>query len=115
MGSKGADIVYDIALQKGVKNRVKARADRFLKSKEFDRASSPALNIAVSLRHSKSCRQTHGLLLRAKNVGDERVLTYLEPMTKKKGCGKSGTQDCYPCLRYDALLDDAISAVKKRR
>lgn len=114
MGAKGADIIYDIALRKGVRKSVKARADRFLQSKEFARASSPALNIAVALRLSTTCRTTHGLLLRAKNVGDERCLTYLEPLKKKDGCGKTKSEDCFPCMRYDDVLGQAIFAIKKR-
>lgn len=114
MGSRGADIVYDIAVHPSIKVPVKQRAERYLQSEAFEKASSPELNIAVSLRHADRCEQKHALLLRAKNVADARSLPYLEPLTKTSGCGAGGKQDCYPCLRGDSRLAEAISAVKAR-
>lgn len=114
MGSRGADIVYDIAVHPSIKAAVKQRAEQYLKSDAFEKASSPELNIAVALRHAERCEQKHALLLRAKNVADSRSLSYLEPLTKTQGCGKGGKQDCYPCLRGDSRLPEAIQAVKAR-
>jgi serine/threonine-protein kinase len=114
MGSRGADIVYDIAVHDTIKPAVKARAEQYLKSDAFERASSPELNIAVALRHAERCEQKYALLLRAKNVGDQRSLPYLEPLAKTQGCGAGGKGDCYPCLRSDARLNDALVAVKAR-
>ncbi len=114
MGSRGADIVYDISIDERIKASVRRRAEKYLKSREFDRASSPALNIAVALRYASQCEQKHALLLRAKNVGDVRSLTYLEAFKQRSGCGSGGKQDCYPCLRKDSRLQDAIAAIKAR-
>ncbi|HEU5077172.1 MAG TPA: protein kinase [Polyangiaceae bacterium] len=114
MGSRGADIVYDIAVHPTIKPQVKARAEKYLKSEAFERSSSPELNIAVALRHAERCEQKHALLLRAKNVGDSRSLASLEPLVKTDGCGDGGKRDCYPCLRADSRLADAIAAVKAR-
>jgi len=114
MGSRGADIVYDIAVHQAIKPQVKARAEKYLKSDAFERASSPELNIAVALRHAERCEQKYALLLRAKNVGDSRSLLYLDPLVSTNGCGNGGKQDCYPCMRADARLADAIAAVKSR-
>jgi hypothetical protein len=36
-------------------------------------------------------------------------------MIKKDGCGQNGKADCYPCMRHDTLLSDALDAIKKRR
>lgn len=113
MGSRGADIVYDIAVHPDIKPQVKARAEKYLKSAAFERASSPELNIAVALLHATRCEQKHGLLLRAKNVGDARSLKHLEALLDTKGCD-GGKSDCYPCLRADSRLADAIAAVKAR-
>ncbi len=114
MGSRGADIAYDIWMHKGIKGAVKARAERYLKSQAFERVSSPELNIAVALRLAERCEQKHGLLLRAKNVGDQRSLAYLTQLSETSGCGTSGKEDCYPCLRKDARLADAMAAIAKR-
>jgi hypothetical protein len=114
MGSRGADIVYDIAQQPGVRAAVKKRAEKFLESKEFAQISSPALNVAAALRGAKKCQLKHGLLLRARNVGDRRALTYLKPLKQLTGCGKNRNRDCYACLRKDERLSDAIAAIEKR-
>lgn len=111
MGSRGADIVYDLSV-KG--NAVaKARAQKWLGTTEFARASSPALNVLVALTEARSCSQSHGLLLRAKNVGDHRVLALLEGWkTKQTGCGRA-TVDC-ACLAADDRLDSALAELRKR-
>ena len=114
MGSRGADIVYDIAVHPTIKPQVKARAEKYLGSEAFERASSPELNIAVALLHADRCEQKYALLLRAKNVGDSRSLRHLEPLVKTNGCGAGGKQDCNPCMRADSRLADAIAAVKAR-
>jgi tetratricopeptide (TPR) repeat protein len=113
MGSRGADIVYDIAVHPSIKPQVKTRAEKYLASEAFERASSPELNIAVALLHADRCEQKYALLLRAKNVGDARSLRHLEPLVKTNGCD-GGKRDCYPCLRADSRLADAIAAVKAR-
>ncbi|HWZ88293.1 MAG TPA: serine/threonine-protein kinase, partial [Polyangiaceae bacterium] len=77
MGSHGPDIAYDLAATEVVKPWVRARADQWLRSPDFDRLSTPELNIAVALRFTTNCPQRYALLLRAKNVGDERALGYL--------------------------------------
>ena len=106
MGAQGADIVYDLATTDGVRADVKARAERWLRSKDFDRLSSPQLNIAVALRFATTCKQRHGLLLRAKNVGDERSLVYLKQFPAAPDNA---------CLKDDKRLDDAVSAIEQRR
>ena len=105
MGAQGADIVYDLATTQGVRADVRARAERWLRSKDFDRLSSPQLNIAVALRFATTCKQRHGLLLRAKNIGDERSLSYLKQFPAAPGNA---------CLKEDQRLDDAIRAIEQR-
>ncbi len=114
MGTRGADIIYDLAITRKVKQSVKARAENFLASKEFERAASPALNIAVALRHAKTCAARKNLLERAKNVGDQRSLRYLHRLTPQTGCGKNDKADCNPCLRGDDSLAQAIQTIGKR-
>ncbi len=115
MGSRGADIIYDLATTKGVRQNIKQRAAAWLKTKDFDRASSAALNIAVALRHAVSCQQKHALLLRAKNVADERTLPELQKLEARTGCGRRKRDDCYACLRKDDRLKQAITAIQGRK
>ena len=114
MKERGADIVYDLATQKRVKPAVKKRADAWLQSKDFQKNSSPALNVAVALRSAKRCEQKLALAKRAKNVGDERALTHLRTYEARSGCGKRGRFDCHPCLRKDDTLKTAIAAIEQR-
>lgn len=114
MGAKGADIIYDLVITDGVKHKVVSRSEKWLAGEQFQKNSSPALNIAVALRAAKSCRQRRGLLLRAKNVGDKRALPYLHRFASPTGCGRGGRGDCNPCLRKDDQLKQAIETIEKR-
>ena len=115
MGEKGADIMYDLVITQGIRAEVVARAEAFLKSQEFQKRSSPALNVAVALKYAKSCEQRKGLLMRAKNQGDARALKFLRQLENKSGCGRRGQFDCWKCVRGDDRLKDAIEAIEKRR
>ncbi|MEZ4221262.1 MAG: protein kinase [Polyangiaceae bacterium] len=113
MASKGADIVYD--LSRGGNGVAKKPAKAWLGTSDFQKASSPALNVLVALNDAKSCRQRYALLLRAKNQGDLRVLKTLKGYRDAKaGCGRKGAEDCNPCMRDDDRLDAAIAEIEKR-
>jgi len=43
------------------------------------------------------------------------VLAVLKPMEKDSGCGFLGRRDCWSCMRKDSALEDAISAIEKRK
>src|SRR5450432_620920 len=77
MGQHGPDIAYDLAATEVVKPWVRARADQWLRTPDFDRLCSPELAIAVALRFATGCQQRAALLPRAQSVGDERALGYL--------------------------------------
>lgn len=110
----GADIIYDLVITPGLEQKVLTRAEKFLASKSFQSNSSPALNVVIGLRSAKQCAQMHGLLLRAKNVGDKRALKYLRRYENRMGCGRNGARDCFPCMRADDRLSEAIRAIEKR-
>jgi hypothetical protein len=114
MGADGASIIYNLAFEDSVKPATKARAVKWLNTTDFARASSPALLVLTELRKSTSCQQRYGLLKRAKNVGDERVLDLLRSFEKKDGCGKAKDEDCNPCMRSDNELADAIKDLETR-
>ncbi|HLV23050.1 MAG TPA: serine/threonine-protein kinase [Polyangiaceae bacterium] len=114
MKAKGADVIYELAVTKGVPPNVRRRAEAWLKTPAFQKNSSPELNVAVALRHATECRQRHALLKRAKNVGDRRSLSYLKSYQSKTGCGASKKADCHACMRGDDLLTQAITAVQQR-
>lgn len=114
MGTRGADAVFDVVTAASTSVVVRQRAEVWLRGKDFQRVSSPELNIAVALHTAPTCPQIHGLLPRAKNVGDERSLRYLEAFARTTGCGKAKGGDCLPCLRKDDALQQATDGVKAR-
>ncbi|MEI9935608.1 MAG: protein kinase [Pseudomonadota bacterium] len=114
MGSHGPDVAYDLAATEVVKLWVRTRADQGLRSPDFGRLTTPELSIAVALRFATTCPQRYALLPRAKEIGDERALGYLNLYRATTGCGRRKQDDCYGCLRLDSRLNDAIDAIKVR-
>jgi serine/threonine protein kinase len=115
MGARGADVIHRIWSAPDVKPALKQRAEKWLRSRDFERASSPALNVTVALQLAESCKQKYALLLRAKNVGDERTLSEIAKLRVTTGCGKQKTDDCHACLRTDSRLEEAARAIESRR
>jgi len=114
MDKHGPDIAYDLAATEVVKPWVRVRADQGLRSADFTRLATPALSVAVALRYATSCPQRYALLPRARELGDERALGYLNMYRSTTGCGRRQNDDCYACLRGDSRLTDAIDAIKQR-
>ncbi len=115
MGKHGPDIAYDLAATEVVKPWVRARADQWLRTPDFNRLSSPELAVAVALRFAVGCQQKYGLLLRAKDAGDERALGYINQYKNTTGCGgRRHRDDCYACMRGDSRLKDTIDAINAR-
>ena len=69
---------------------------------------------AVALRFATTCPQRYALLPRAKEIGDERALGYLNLYRATTGCGRRQRDDCNACMRQDSQLNDAIAAIKQR-
>jgi hypothetical protein len=72
------------------------------------------LYMAVKLRYAETCEQHQRLLELAGRTGEARTLDVLHELSSTTGCGLSGKEDCYPCLRENAALAAATSAVEKR-
>jgi serine/threonine protein kinase len=114
MGSKGADIIYDLVVTPGVRKEVKQRGEDFFKSPRFAEQASAALKVAVGLRAATSCEKARGLLPEAQSSGDERALKLLRRYESAVGCGRRGKRDCNPCMRQDSRLRDAVRAIEQR-
>jgi eukaryotic-like serine/threonine-protein kinase len=115
MGSRGADIAYDLVTTPNVRPWVQSRAETFLQSAGFDKLASPGLRATIKLRYSAGCDEKRALLADVKKSSDERALFELVPLQDKTGCGARKKDDCYPCLRTSNELDDAIAAVRTRK
>jgi tetratricopeptide (TPR) repeat protein len=115
MGTRGADILFDLATTRQVNRQVRDRAEEFVESPQFEQVASEAARIAAKLREARKCDEVHALLDEAAEHGDERALPYLRRFQNKRGCRvRRRRVDCWSCLRNDSKLIDAIRAVTDR-
>jgi hypothetical protein len=114
-GPLSADLLYEMWTGTVVRNGATELARSLVFSKEVRAKASPELAIALDLRIAETCEQNHELLPRVIDKGDRRSLALLAKLSRRFGCGPNKRLDCYPCLRDDKIVDDAMAAVKKRR
>jgi serine/threonine-protein kinase len=116
MGMRGIDLLYDIAYGSSGRQypQAAARAKHSLEIDEVRRRASPALAVVLAFRETKTCEQKHALLGEARDKGDIRMFALLQPYEVPRGCGFFGRSDCYPCMRKDHDLADALQALQDR-
>ena len=121
LGARGVDALIDLTSRgpgqmQGQPGRdLRARAGKSLAKPEVRGHASPAAGVFLDFKAETSCAGRHELLARAKDTGDARVLPTLKQLRVTRGCGglfKRG--DCWPCMRKDTALEDAITAVEAR-
>jgi serine/threonine-protein kinase len=115
MAAKGAELQYQLWLDRSTRESVRKRIDRWLRSEAFDRAASGAISVAVRLRLAESCDKKLAILPTAAKIGGSAALSYLEELQSTTGCGLDGKADCFSCLRADKRLVDAIAQIKARQ
>jgi eukaryotic-like serine/threonine-protein kinase len=114
MGAAGASIIYDLAHTDGVNPRVQTEALQLLERQELREVAAPPLLLVLELESKKTCEELKPLVGQAALLGDRRALPALEALSKTTGCGPKKQGDCYPCLRGDVKLSDAIAKIKQR-
>jgi len=114
MGSAGATVLYDLSIDPDVATKLRARSEEWIKSDAFKKVAEPDVLIAAALRYAGSCSDRHDLLPRAADNGAKRTLDFLNVAKAPGGCGRRARDDCFPCLRKDSALKDAISAIETR-
>ena len=114
-GPLSADLLYEMWTGTVVRNGATELARSLVFSKEVRAKSSPELALALDLRIAETCEQNQALLPKVTEKGDRRSLALLAKLARRFGCGPNKRLDCYPCLRDDKSVDDAMTAVKKRR
>jgi serine/threonine-protein kinase len=116
MGTRGIDILYDIAyLGSGrMYPQAAARARKSLETAEVRKRASAPLAVLLQFKDAKTCEQKHALLEAVRDKADARVLSVLQPYEASRGCGFLGRSDCYPCMHHDHLLEDAKQQVTER-
>ena len=114
MAAPGAEIVYQLAVNKSLPLYVRSRAAKWLHTPQFDRAASDALRVAAKIRFAPTCEAKHALLPMVGKSGGSAALSVLQELRGESGCGLSGKDDCYACLRGDNQLKDAIASIEAR-
>ncbi len=116
MGTRGVDILYDIAY--GASGRMypqaASRAKRSLEGPDVRERASPALGVLLAFRDAKSCDQKHDMLDDVKDKADARIVPVLQPYQAARGCGFLGRSDCYPCMHRDHALQETLAAINER-
>lgn len=115
LGSTGADLLFHIWSKTSLKTTATTLAFDKLNSSAVQKNFSPALQVAMQLREAVSCEDFKKQLPDIERAGDDRTLTKLRPLLKKRGCGPYEREDCYLCLRKDKALETAVTAAAMRK
>lgn len=114
MGTRGSDILYDLASTPELRKEVRARAEEYFATDRFRSRSTPALVTLIELNQATDCPTRRRLIEQALNVGDDRYLPVLKSFEREVGCGATEEEDCHACLRDSDLLEHAIDVISKR-
>jgi eukaryotic-like serine/threonine-protein kinase len=126
VGSAGPDILYEIIHTPTMHVPTAKLAKVALKKKSVRGVATPALRIALLIEENQlkaggDCRDLLVLFKEAKKSGDERCMPTLRRLSNTRGCTTGGflgigkkPRDCFPCLRKDHSLQDAIKAIDAR-
>jgi serine/threonine-protein kinase len=116
MGEVGLEILYGLwTAKKEVSSKNQTRAGKILAKPEVRERASKTIRALVDLRLAPaSCETRRAGAELAREAGDTRAVPLLQQLTSKRGCGFANLQDCWPCLRKDNLLSEAIKASEKR-
>jgi hypothetical protein len=110
-GARGVDILIDCAARPGPAQN---RCNQSLAKSEVREHASPAARVLLELHDATDCEDKRAAVERAGAHGDSRALAELRSLSKRTGCGRRGRFDCWPCLRADRTLDDAIASIDAR-
>ncbi len=115
MGAVGADMLFHIWAKTSLKTTSTTLAFEKLESSAVQDRFSKALRVAMDLRDAETCEDYKKILPTIEDFGDERTLTKLRPLLKRRGCGTANRGDCYPCLKKRKELEAAMQAAAMRK
>ena len=114
LGKHGVDLIWEMWQQERYNPERKEQADKLAKKLVIlSRRASPALRIAIELTFTTQCDKLLGVLERAPTDADNRSSERLATLFAHKGCGTDAAEDCFPCLRDNPLLEQAIARAQK--
>ncbi len=114
LGQRGVNVLFSTWADTARRTKASALAERYLKQDKVLEKATREVKLALALREDSDCERTRQLLKSAYEYGDSRSLHPMAKLRAVKGCGPHRNDDCYPCLRGDTLLEDAIAAAAKR-
>jgi len=115
-GERGVDALVDLSRSSTGNWALKTRAGKSLQKTDVRAKAGPAAAVYLDFGGAPSCSQKKELLPRAKESGDARLLPTLKGLKATNGCrrGLFKRVDCWPCLRDDGGLEEAIAAIEAR-
>jgi len=114
MGSAGPDLLYELMLNDA---KMSKQAQALLATSAVRQRESPGLAVAYDLRAASTCAAKVPLLKRAAELGDDRSIALLAPLStgSKKGCGKRKKEPCPPpCAEEAKKFNEVISRIVSR-
>jgi hypothetical protein len=114
MKSRGADVLYDLAVTDGIAKPLAKQARAWLGTRRFERDSSPQAAIAAALLLAPTCEVRKALTKRAENVGDERSAVLLRKFEAGGGCSTTESKPCNACLDEEST-QAALRAITARK
>jgi hypothetical protein len=119
---QGPDLIYLAMRRYRSQKHVVEFARSLLLTPRIYKYASPALTVVIDAESmsaeptsSGECFHVRQLADRAFEDGDSRAVLHMARFASTTGCGTDDSEDCYPCLRDDSALVDALRAAKTRQ
>jgi hypothetical protein len=114
LGDKGVSVLSDLA-ERTPTEPWQSKLKASLQKGTVRALASEETLVLLDLRAAPRCEDKRALLRRASQQGDARTLTYLQGLQQNTtGCGPSGQNDCWSCLRRGTALKASLDALGKR-
>jgi len=108
------DLIYEVTRRHRLEKDISEFALNLLLSPEVEKNASPALRVVIDAEKTNECPGVRDLAERALQDADARAVRHMAKFAERRGCGVLDQEDCYPCLRSDRLLVDALRAAQDR-
>ena len=109
------DFLFDVWSRTAQKTTSTTLAFETLKESPMVNNYSDPLRLALALREAEECSEISELLPEVIEKADQRAANRLKALSKKTGCGKNETEDCFTCLRSTLLLKQALRQAEERK
>lgn len=110
----GPDLIYAATRRSQIDQDISEFAMQLLLAREVGERASPALEVVIDAEKLTVCSEVRSLVDRALEHADSRAVRHMAKFAERQGCGEYEQDDCYPCLRSDRALVDALRAAQDR-